>query len=86
MTQSNLESVLKSAGNPAQLLRNSKIGAYVAPVFAGMDQLLIGAWDTVKPSAAAMAIGLVVSILCAVAKTSGRVWSKVVRRFLRAGW
>jgi polar amino acid transport system permease protein len=40
-----------------------------APVFAAMDQLLIGAWVTVKLSAAAMAIGLVVSILCAVAKT-----------------
>ena len=42
-----------------------------APVFAAMDQLLIGAWVTVKLSAAAMAIGLVVSVLCAVAKTSG---------------
>ena len=42
-----------------------------APVFAAMDQLLIGAWVTVKLSAAAMAIGLVVSIICAVAKNSG---------------
>jgi polar amino acid transport system permease protein len=42
-----------------------------APVFAAMDQLLIGAWVTVKLSAAAMAIGLVVSIVCAVTKTSG---------------
>ncbi|MCA8879568.1 MAG: amino acid ABC transporter permease [Rhodobacteraceae bacterium] len=42
-----------------------------APVFAAMDQLLIGAWVTVKLSAAAMAIGLVVSIICAVAKASG---------------
>ncbi len=32
MTQSNLESVLKRAGNPVQMLRNSKIGAYVYPV------------------------------------------------------
>lgn len=42
-----------------------------APVFGAMDQLLYGAWLTVKLSAMAMAIGLVVSILCAVAKTSG---------------
>lgn len=42
-----------------------------APVFAAMDQLLIGAWVTVKLSAAAMAIGLIVSIACAIAKTSG---------------
>lgn len=42
-----------------------------APVFAGMDLLLHGAWITVRLSAMAMAIGLVVSILCAVAKTSG---------------
>jgi vanillate/3-O-methylgallate O-demethylase len=32
MSQSNLESVLKSAGNPVKLLRNSQIGAYVYPV------------------------------------------------------
>jgi vanillate/3-O-methylgallate O-demethylase len=32
MSQSNLESVLKSAGNPVQMLRNSKTGAYVYPV------------------------------------------------------
>src|SRR3984957_16164126 len=32
MSQQNLESVLKAAGNPVQLLRNSKIGAYVYPV------------------------------------------------------
>ena len=36
-----------------------------------MDQLLVGAWLTVQLSAAAMAIGLVVSVVCAVAKTSG---------------
>lgn len=42
-----------------------------APVFAGIDLLLHGAWITVRLSAMAMAIGLVVSILCAVAKTSG---------------
>lgn len=42
-----------------------------APVFGAMDLLLHGAWLTVKLSAMAMAIGLVVSILCAVAKTSG---------------
>lgn len=42
-----------------------------APVFAAMDQLLIGAWVTVKLSASAMAIGLVVSIICAVAKNAG---------------
>src|SRR5580692_1929654 len=32
MSQQNLESVLKAAGNPVQMLRNSKIGAYVYPV------------------------------------------------------
>jgi polar amino acid transport system permease protein len=42
-----------------------------APVIGAMDQLLYGAWLTVKLSAMAMAIGLVVSILCALAKTSG---------------
>ncbi|HVL20595.1 MAG TPA: amino acid ABC transporter permease [Amaricoccus sp.] len=42
-----------------------------APVFAAMDQLLLGAWVTVKLSAAAMVIGLIVSIVCAVAKTAG---------------
>jgi polar amino acid transport system permease protein len=42
-----------------------------APVFAAFDQLLVGAWLTVKLSASAMAIGLVVSIVCAAAKTSG---------------
>ena len=42
-----------------------------APVLGAMDQLLYGAWLTVKLSAMAMVIGLVVSILCAVAKTSG---------------
>ena len=29
---SNLESVLKAAGNPVEMLRNSQIGAYVYPV------------------------------------------------------
>lgn len=42
-----------------------------APVFGATDQLLYGAWLTVKLSAMAMAIGLVVSILGALAKTSG---------------
>ena len=42
-----------------------------APVIGAMDQLLYGGWLTVKLSAMAMAIGLVVSILCALAKTSG---------------
>jgi len=32
MSHTNLESVLKSAGNPVDLLRNSQIGAYVYPV------------------------------------------------------
>src|SRR3984885_5509800 len=32
MSQQNLESVLKAAGNPVHLLRNSRIGAYVYPV------------------------------------------------------
>ena len=32
MSQQNLESVLKAAGSPVKMLRNSKIGAYVYPV------------------------------------------------------
>ena len=32
MSEKNLESVLKAAGNPVQMLRNSQIGAYVYPV------------------------------------------------------
>src|SRR5580700_3237140 len=32
MSQQNLESVLKAAGNPVDMLRNSKVGAYVYPV------------------------------------------------------
>src|SRR5579864_7147180 len=32
MPQENLESVLKAAGNPVQMLRNSRIGAYIYPV------------------------------------------------------
>src|SRR3984885_7625856 len=34
MEHKNLESVLKGAGNPVQMLRNSQIGAYVYPVVA----------------------------------------------------
>ena len=32
MSDASLESVLKAAGNPVQMLRNSQIGAYVYPV------------------------------------------------------
>ena len=35
MSQQNLESVLKAAGNPVQMLRNSKVGAYVYPGVPG---------------------------------------------------
>lgn len=41
------------------------------PVFAGFDQLLLGAWLTIRLSCAAMMLGLVVSVLCAAGKTSG---------------
>jgi len=34
MTATNLERVLKAAGNPVEMLRNSQIGAYVYPVVA----------------------------------------------------
>jgi vanillate/3-O-methylgallate O-demethylase len=34
MSQKSLEDLLKSAGNPANMLRNSQIGAYVYPVVA----------------------------------------------------
>ena len=42
-----------------------------APVLESLDQLLYGAWLTVRLSCGAMLIGLVVSILCAAGKTSG---------------
>ncbi len=42
-----------------------------APVFASMDKLLIGAWQTIELSCAAMVLGLIVSIVCAWGKTSG---------------
>ena len=32
MAAQNLETVLKAAGNPVTMLRNSQIGAYVYPV------------------------------------------------------
>ncbi len=32
MSQQNLESLLKAAGNPVKMLRNSQLGAYVYPV------------------------------------------------------
>ena len=41
------------------------------PVFAGFDQLLLGAWLTIQLSCAAMVVGLIVSVLCAAGKTSG---------------
>lgn len=42
-----------------------------APVLAAWDQLVLGAWLTIQLSGAAMALGLVVSVLGALAKTSG---------------
>jgi len=42
-----------------------------APVFAAMDKLLVGAWQTIELSCAAMVLGLIVSIVCALGKTSG---------------
>ncbi len=47
-----------------------------APVFASMDKLLVGALQTIQLSCVAMVLGLIVSIICAVGKTSG---SKPVR-------
>ena len=41
------------------------------PVFENLDLLLYGAWLTVRLSFLAMILGLVVSLLGAVAKTSG---------------
>ncbi|MGO4853676.1 amino acid ABC transporter permease [Phaeovulum sp. W22_SRMD_FR3] len=41
------------------------------PVFENLDLLVYGAWLTVRLSLMAMAMGLVVSVLGAVAKTSG---------------
>ncbi|PWL18650.1 ABC transporter permease [Falsochrobactrum shanghaiense] len=42
-----------------------------APVFASMDKLLVGAWQTIQLSCVAMLVGLIVSIVCAWGKTSG---------------
>ncbi|MBV2143224.1 amino acid ABC transporter permease [Falsochrobactrum sp. TDYN1] len=42
-----------------------------APVFASMDKLLVGAWQTIQLSCIAMLLGLIVSIICAWGKTSG---------------
>jgi polar amino acid transport system permease protein len=42
-----------------------------APVLERFDQLLVGAWLTIQLSFGAMAIGLVVSVLFALIKTSG---------------
>ncbi|MBJ6133467.1 amino acid ABC transporter permease [Ochrobactrum sp. Q0168] len=52
-----------------------------APVFASMDKLLLGAWQTIELSVGAMVLGLVVSIVCAWGKTSG---SKPVRFIIDA--
>jgi len=41
------------------------------PVFAGFDQLLLGAWLTIQLSVASMILGLIVSVICAAGKTSG---------------
>lgn len=49
-----------------------------APVLASFDQLLIGAWLTVRLSCAAMLIGLVVSVFCAWGKTAGPVILRTV--------
>ncbi|OIS92991.1 amino acid ABC transporter permease [Brucella cytisi] len=42
-----------------------------APVFTSLDKLLVGAWQTIELSCAAMVLGLIVSIVCALGKTSG---------------
>jgi polar amino acid transport system permease protein len=42
-------------------------------VFAGLEKLLYGAWLTIQLSCAAMLLGLIVSIICAAAKTSNVV-------------
>ncbi|HWK68401.1 MAG TPA: amino acid ABC transporter permease [Rhizobiaceae bacterium] len=42
-----------------------------APVLAAFDQLLFGAWLTIRLSCTAMVLGLIVSIVCAWGKTSG---------------
>jgi polar amino acid transport system permease protein len=44
-----------------------------APVLAGFDQLLVGAWLTIRLSCIAMVLGLIVSVVCAWGKTSGLV-------------
>ena len=41
------------------------------PVFERFDLLLEGAWLTIQLSGSAMLIGLILSILCALLKTSG---------------
>ncbi|WP_273692242.1 amino acid ABC transporter permease [Ketogulonicigenium vulgare] len=55
------------------------------PVFDNLDMLLQGAWLTVQLSFSAMVLGLIVSILGAVAKTSGgRVLRFIVDIYVEA--
>lgn len=51
------------------------------PVLAAWPELLAGAWLTIQLSLAAMVIGLVVAVICALAKTSG---PKPVRMLVNA--
>ncbi|MGJ8611663.1 MAG: amino acid ABC transporter permease [Octadecabacter sp.] len=48
-----------------------------APVFDSFDTLLVGAWLTVQMSTIAMVIGLIMSILGAVGKTSGPKYVRI---------
>jgi len=54
-------------------------------VWRELDQLLLGAWLTIKLSAGAMALGLIVGIACAEAKNSGwPVLRAVVQGYVEA--
>src|SRR5690606_24772577 len=61
----------KGAKRSAGLGRRYVYDFNFAQVFASFDQLLVGAWLTIRLSCAAMLLGLIVSIVCAWAKTSG---------------
>jgi polar amino acid transport system permease protein len=49
-----------------------------APVFANFDHLLAGAWVTIQLSFGAMLLGTVVAIVCAIGKTAGPTFVRLL--------
>lgn len=48
---------------------------HFGPVFASFDELLIGAWLTIRLTAMAVACGLVLAVLCTYARLYGPRWA-----------